>query len=201
MSAFGVIKEFEEAVAKYTGAKHCVFVNSCTNALFLALRYWKEQCGCEIISVPKRTYVSVPMQVKHAGHMLKFDNRKWKGDYSLYPTTIVDSARKFTRGMCKGQQSYFVCTSHHWSKPLGIQHGGCILHDSMYADEWFRRARFDGRSEGVAPKDDYFPMLGWHMLGTPENAAAGLVRLGLIGDGCIMPNDKYPDLSKAECFK
>lgn len=198
---FEIIKDFEDAVAEYTGSKYCVAVNSCTNALFLSFRWWKEIYGCYTILIPKRTYVSVPMQALHAGHNIRFKDIKWMGNYQLNPTTIWDYARCFKRNMCAKQMYYFVCTSHHWSKPLGIQHGGCILHDCEEADVWFRKARLDGRTDGLAPKDDMFDMLGWHCPMPPENAAAGLVRLSHFGDGYMLPNDKYPDLSKLRCFK
>jgi dTDP-4-amino-4,6-dideoxygalactose transaminase len=202
VNPFKVVKDFEDAVAEYTGAEYVVAVNSCTSALFLSLRWFKQRCGFQIVEVPKRTYVSVPMQVIHAGHGIKFVNKEWVGDYKLDPLPIWDSARCFERGMCDGQSSgYFICTSHHWNKPLGIQQGGCILHDNAEADEWFRRARFDGRAEGVAPKKDKGLILGWHLYMSPEIAAEGLVRLSHLGEGSTLPNDDYPDLSKFECFK
>lgn len=198
---FQIVRDFEIAVADYTGAFECVAVNSCTSALFLALRYWKETHGCARIECPKRTYISVPMQILHAGHELKFIDLKWEGEYQLQPTHIWDSARRFQQGMCKGAENYIICTSHHWNKPLGIQQGGCILTDDDLAYDWFRKARFDGRTEGVAPKDDKVDSLGWHMYMSPEIAAAGLVRLHHLGKGSVLPNDAYPDLSKLPVFK
>lgn len=92
--------------------------------------------------------------------------------------------------------------SFHWSKILGIQQGGAILHNNSDADRWLRRARFDGRSEGIAPKDDTFPMLGWHCYMSPEIAAEGLVRLShMPKHNPDLPNDDYPDLSTFEIFK
>ena len=46
MNPHQVTKDFEEAVAQYTGAPYCVAVNSCTNALFLSLM-WKRKCWAE----------------------------------------------------------------------------------------------------------------------------------------------------------
>jgi hypothetical protein len=45
------------------------------------------------------------------------------------------------------------------------------------ADAWLRRARFDGRTEGVAPKDDTFEQLGWHCYMSADVAAALLLKL------------------------
>lgn len=201
MNPFKVVTDFEQAVCDYTGAPFCVAVNSCTSALFLCLRWYKLEVGCVEVEVPKRTYVSVPMQVLHAGHQLKFVKMRWEGIYKLHPLPIWDSARCFERHLYDIMGGNMICTSHHWNKPLGIQQGGCILHDNAVADEWLRRARFDGRAEGVVPKKDKGLILGYHMYMSPEIAAEGLVRLSHLGDGGTLPNDDYPDLSKFECFK
>jgi dTDP-4-amino-4,6-dideoxygalactose transaminase len=93
-------------------------------------------------------------------------------------------------------QGGYVCVSFHWNKILGIQQGGAILHDDAAADLWFRRARFDGRTEGVPPKEDQFKQIGHHCYMSPEIAAEGLVRLShLPKHNPDMPNDDYPDLS------
>jgi len=96
----------------------------------------------------------------------------------------------------------FVCVSFHWSKTLAIGQGGAILHDNTEADEWFRRARFDGRTEGVAPADDHFDMIGYHAYMSPRDAADGLSRLAVLPKhNEPLPNDNYPDLSTFEVFK
>ena len=100
------------------------------------------------------------------------------------------------------QSGQFQCISFHWGKTLGIQQGGAILHDNPEADAWLRRARFDGRSEGVAPKDDTFDMVGWHAYMSPETAAQGLMRLALLPKhNEDLPNDPYPDLSQFVAFR
>jgi dTDP-4-amino-4,6-dideoxygalactose transaminase len=196
MNAFQVVRDFEKAVADYTGAKYCVTVNSCTMALLLACRY----LNVGTVTIPKYTYVSVPMSIMHAGGKVKFDDLGWRGVYQLHPYPIWDAARRFTTGMYRAGQ--YQCVSFHWSKTLGIQQGGAILHDDDDADRWFRKARFDGRTEGVAPKDDTFDSLGWHCYLSPEVAAEGLVRLSFLPKhNDDLPNSDYPDLSKIELFK
>jgi len=96
----------------------------------------------------------------------------------------------------------FQCVSFHWSKTLAIGQGGAILHDNDGADEWFRRARFDGRTEGVHPKDDTLGMLGYHCYMSPRDAADGLSRLAVLPKhNDPLPNDDYPDLSKMDIFQ
>lgn len=201
MSPFDVVKQFEKAVADFTGAPYVVAVNSCTNALFLCLMWqkWKKQLPAEI-EIPKLTYVSVPMQILHAGAKPTFRDEDWQGMYQLAPLPIWDCARTFRGAMY--DSGHFMCTSHHWNKPLGIQQGGCILHDNKEADQWFRRARFDGRGEGVAPAKDKFNQPGWHVYMTPEIAAEGLVRLSFLPKNMPpMPRDDYPDLSTHPIFQ
>ncbi len=225
-NAFDVVRDFEEALCEYTGAPYAVAVNSCTNALFLALKY-QEQCGPHKetiqqgtfhrgewtdfeVEIPKHTYVSVPMQIIHAGMKPVFRDENWQGMYQLKPLNVYDAARRFHSDMFHTAfNSYedilnvhtYMCVSFHWNKILGIQQGGAILHNDPNFDYWARKARFDGRSEGVKPKDDHF-ILGWHMYLSPEIAATGLVKLMHLSEANPdLPNDDYPDLSKIELFK
>lgn len=201
MQPFKVVQDFEQAVATFTGAPYAVAVNSCTSALFLTLAWHRaiDQLP-DAIEIPKLTYVSVPQQILHVGAKVKFRDEDWQGMYQLAPLPIWDCARMFRGNMY--DSGHFMATSHHWAKPLGISQGGFILHDNKSADTWFRRARFDGRTEGVPPKKDRFDQPGWHMYMTPEIAAEGLVRLShLPRDLPPIPRDDYPDLSQHLMFK
>ena len=172
------------------------------------------------IEIPKRTYVGVPMAIIHAGGRPTFRDDNWRGGYQLRPLPVWDSARWFSAGMYRGDfagpfvegnvrytferdcAGQMVCVSFHWSKTLGIQQGGAILHDDPEADRWLRMARFDGRQEGVAPKDQKEWIVGHHCYMAPETAAAGLVRLRLLPrHNEPLPNDDYPDLSTFEIFR
>lgn len=165
----------------------------------MALLLACEWCQVKEVTIPKRTYVSVPMSIIHAGGQPVFEDITWYGQYQLKPYPIIDSARLFTGGMYEAGK--FVCVSFHWSKTLGIQQGGAILHDNAEADAWFRRARFDGRTEGVPPNKDNFTMIGHHCYMSPEVAAEGLVRLSLLPHyNHPLPNDEYPDLSTFPIF-
>lgn len=193
--AFQVVRDFEHAIARYTGAPYCVAVNSCTMALLLACAWHKVAEVC----IPRFTYVGVPMSIIHAGGMVSFRDENWEGEYRLEPYPIWDAARRFTSGMY--HDGAFQCISCHWSKILGLQQGGAILHDSHDADLWLRRARFDGRTEGVQPKEDRF-ILGWHCYLSPEIAAQGLVRLSFLPKhNPDLPWSDYPDLSTVPIFQ
>ena len=204
MNPYQVVKDFESALCEYTGARFAVTTTSCTMALLLACAFFIDGRGIphgqRMFEIPKRTYISVPMSIIHAGGLVRFRDEGWSGAYQLILSLIWDSARRFTSNMYV--KNRFQCVSFHASKTLALGQGGAILHNDPEADEWLRRARFDGRTEGVAPKDDEFTMLGWHCYMAPETAAQGLVRLSLLPEhNDDLPNDPYPDLSKMALFQ
>jgi len=191
---FDITRNFEAAISEYTGAPNVVCVSSCTMALLLCCKYLK----VETVSIPKHTYCSVPMSIIHAGGKVTFRDEAWTGQYRLLPYPIFDAAKRFTSGMYQGG---FQCVSFHVNKPLGIEQGGAILHSDAEADKWFRKMRFDGRTEGVASKDDMFDLIGYHCYMNLTTAAMGLLRLHFLPkDNPDFPPDAYPDLSKFPVF-
>ena len=220
-SPFQVVRDFEAALCEYTGAPFAVTTNSCTMALTLAVAWHLRGTGFipdgtgyasderEEIEIPKRTYVSVPQAIIHAGGLPTFRDEDWLGAYQLKPLPVWDSARWLTldhyRMICERLASatgQMVCTSFHATKILGDTQGGAILHDDPEADAWLRRARFDGRTEGVAPKDDNFQQVGWHCYMSPDVAARLLHKLAVLPKhNEPLPNDDYPDLSQFEIFR
>lgn len=220
---FAIVRQFEADLCAYTGAKYSVAVNSCTMALTLAVAWHVHRRQFEylknldarisiddfrpvprpdklVVEIPGRTYVSVPQAIIHAGAKPVFRDEAWVGGYQLNPLPVWDSARQFTSGMY--QPGQFQCVSFHTSKILGDTQGGAILHDNDEADAWLRKARFDGRTEGVAPKDDKFDMIGWHCYMSPDTAARLIWKLGrLPAHNPPLPNDDYPDLSQVEVFR
>jgi len=174
-------------------------VNSCSAALLLAL-LWASRDYQPIINIPRRTYVSVPCAIRLAGLRVGWRDEDWRGAYQLRPFPIMDSARRFTSGMYRAGQ--FQCVSFAAAKILGAEQGGAILHDNEQADAWFRRMRFDGRTEGVDPLEDTFDLVGHHCLMIPSVAATLLVRLHhLPKHNADLGHYEYPDLSKHPAFR
>ncbi len=201
-----ITRQLEAAVASYTGAPYVVAVNSCTMALLLATAWCLRNSEPRPrVEIPKRTYCSVPQAIILAGGYVAFRNERWRGFYQLRPFKVWDSARLFTSGVygkVTGGWGGFACVSFHASKTLNDTQGGAILHDSPDADIWLRKARFDGRTEGVPPKDDDFDMIGWHCYLSPDVAARLLWKMSVLPKhNKPLPNDDYPDLSKFEVFK
>ena len=201
VSPYQVTRQFEESLCEYTGAKYAVAVNSGTAALLLACQWHLEKDkGCSgVIEIPKHTYVSVPCAIMIAGGRVGFRDEKWSGEYSLSPYPVWDSARRFTSGMYRSCQ--FQCVSFAAAKILGVEQGGAILHDNEEADGWFRKMRFDGREEGVDPREQNFDLIGHHCILLPSIAAQLLLKLHhLPKHNEDLPEYDYPDLSKCVAF-
>lgn len=197
---FDVVRDFEDALCEYTGSSYAVAVNSCTAALFLALRWDYMRLGAWTVTMPSRTYPSVPMAAIQAGHKVEFTEEEWTSRYRIGGTEIWDCARVFHRGM--HAKDDYSCVSFHPQKCLALSTGGgAILHDNPDADAWFRRARFDGRHEGVPTNQDTYDMLGWHCYMMPAAAAEGLQRLSVYREVVLPAENDYPDLSTWEVFK
>jgi hypothetical protein len=203
MNEFRVVRDFEAELCRYTGAKYAVTTNSCTMAILLACAWRLHYVRGEylIAQVPCRTYVGVPMSVIHAGNRVRFVDDVWSGEYKLNPLPVWDSARRFRADMFRPGQ--MQCLSFHVSKILGASQGGAILHDDADADAWLRRARFDGRGEGVPAAEDVFQFPAWHCYMSPDTAAQLLWKLRSVDfrrNNPDLPNPDYPDLSKQPAF-
>lgn len=200
MRPYDIVSELESVVAEYAGAPYAVAVDSCTNALLIALVYSRLFMECEFAVIPKYTYVGVAHAILNAGLDLGFVDYDWQGQYDIGGTSIIDAARRFRRGMYTPGK--FVCTSAHWGKILKIGRGGFILTDDKQAAETLRRMRYDGRRAGVAPKDDTFDVPGYHAYMLPEEAARGLMLMSYMpDDNPDIPRDGYADLSKSPIFQ
>lgn len=204
-------QEFEEALSDYTGAPYVVALDNMSNALFLGLYYEKnvaKKISSNKITIPSRTYPSVPCEIIHAG--LKVDFKKVegntiKGAYNLEGSNVWDSALRFTADMyIPGSHMCISFTGPY--KHFKLSKGGAILTDSLEAYHWFKRARYSGRRE-CSYHDDYFDMLGWNFYMMPELAARGLLLMNQFYnlDGSKKHNEDlelpYPDLSKFEVYK
>ncbi len=164
---FSIVRMFEEEIANYCGAPFAIVLDSCTNAIFLCCKY----LSVETVTIPAKTYLSVPQSIINAGGNVEFENISWEGSYQLKPYEIYDSALRFTAGMyVKGS---FTCLSFHYKKHLPIGKGGAILTDNVLAADWFKKSRYEGRSE-ISYWEDQIDMVGYNMYMTPSEAAIGL---------------------------
>jgi dTDP-4-amino-4,6-dideoxygalactose transaminase len=191
---YKIVQMFEEEVAEYTGAPFAVSIDSCTNALFLCCHYLK----VKNVTIPKETYLSVPQSIIHAGGCVQFEDQQWKGIYQLKPYPIYDAAKRFTSNMYI--QGTYMCLSFHIKKHLKIGKGGMILCDDPAAVEWFKKARYEGRSEKNYATDNINSM-GWNMYMTPLEAAMGLMLMQNIPSTNLDLDETYQDLTKFDLFQ
>lgn len=189
---------FENQLAEYGGSKYAVCVDSCSSALFLCMKYLN--ISKQVITLPKNTYASVPMQVIHAGNSIKFLDLEWSGHYNLGDTNIVDAAVCFRRNMYI-PNTYF-CVSFHHRKTLKIGRGGVILTDDKTFVDWCRPMIYDGRHKYVLHENDEYECIGYHMYMTPEEAAQGLLLMENIPDNNpdTGSSKTYKDLTKQKVF-
>lgn len=199
MNPFSVVTDFETAVAEYTNAPFAVAVDSCTNALFLCLKYLRAEG--KTIHIPQHTFVSIPNAIIAAGCKVEFKSSPayLKGSYQLRPLPLFDSALRFTANMYK---EGLVCLSFSgYRKHLRLGKGGMILTDSYEASRWFKLARNNGRHEGKDHLTDDFVMTGYNFWMPPEVAAQGLRALACLPRRNDDSEFEYQDLSKYEFFK
>lgn len=197
---YNVVEIFEDEVARYSGAPFAVAVDSCTNALFLCLMWHRKEQHKKQITIPSKTYLSVPMSIIHAGFEPVFDEsmNNWSGIYQLKPTPIYDAAKRLTSDMYIGGS--FMCLSFHTKKSLSIGKGGMILCDDINAVNWLKKARYEGRC-GIPYHEDDIKMLGWNMYMTPQQAAYGLVLMQHYPEHVPDFVEKYRDLTEFTLFK
>ena len=208
---YTITDDFEKKLGEYTGAPYVVTLDNMSNALFLALYYEKnvkKSISGNTITIPSRTYPSVPCEIIHTGLKVDFspvEGRTIKGAYQLIGSNVWDSALRFTSDMYITNTHMCISFTGPY-KHFKLSKGGAILTDSLDAYHWFKRARYSGRRE-CSYHDDYFDMLGWNFYMMPELAARGLLLMNQFYnlDGTKKQNQDlelpYPDLSKYEIYK
>jgi dTDP-4-amino-4,6-dideoxygalactose transaminase len=208
---YKITEEFESKLSDYTGAKYVVTLDNMSNALFLALYYEKNVSKTlhnDTITIPSRTYPSVPCEIIHVGLKVEFEpveGKTIKGAYQLKGSNVWDSALRFTADMYI-PDSYMCISFTGPYKHFKLSKGGAILTDNHDAYLWFKRARYSGRRE-CSYHDDYFDMLGWNFYMMPELAARGLLMINQFYDLNSKPKHNedlelpYPDLSKFEIYR
>ena len=102
---YKITEDFEKALSDYAGSPYVVSLDNMSNALFLSLYYEKnvsKTITSEEITIPSRTYPSVPCEIIHAGLKVEFEpvqGKTIKGAYQLKGSNVWDSALRFTADM------------------------------------------------------------------------------------------------------
>ena len=195
--SFDVITDFENAIAKFFGAPYAVAVDCCTHGIELCLR---EQ-QIESITVPKRTYISVPFLANKLNIELKWKDEIWQDYYFLGDTNIIDAAVLWEKN------SYipntFMCLSFQFRKHLSLGRGGMILTDNEEASKRLKKMSYDGRLPNVPWREQNISSMGYHYYMTPETAQLGLSKLSkaITTEPAKWTIEDWPDLTEMEIFK
>jgi len=190
---FEKILEFEQALARFTGAPGAIMTDCCTHAIEMCLRY--EQV--KGLKMTPYTYLSVPMIMHKLGIdyvYLDEPEQTWLGEYNFIYTRVWDSARRLEPDMYRTGQ--MQCLSFGHTKPLQIGHGGAILLDNKQAYEVMIKQRYDGRDLNISPWETQKTFqLGYHYRPAIEDAERGLELLRQYKSAPEQPKFvQYPDL-------
>ena len=194
--SFNKVKEFEEGVSNFFGASYGIAVDSCTHGIELCLRRNRDK----LISVPHRTYISVPFLAEKLGIDLVWKDVEWK-DYYHLTNDIIDAAVLWEK------DSYvpgtFMCLSFQFQKHLSLGRGGMILTDNKEVAHQLKKMSYDGRLPDIPWREQDIDTIGYHYYMTPETAQRGLSKLPqAIKD---KPREwvvtDWPDLTQMKIFK
>ena len=195
--SFKVVNKFEKKIAEFFGSPYAVAVDSCTHGLELCIRY--QQIG--VISVPNRTYISVPFLANKLKISFDWRDESWQDYYYLGDTNIADAA------VLWGKDTYvpntFMCLSFQYRKHLNLGRGGMILTDNQKASIDLKKMSYDGRIPDIPWREQNINSFGYHYYMTPEIATLGLEKL----PSAIKTTPKkwvvtdWPDLSQMDVFK
>ena len=195
--SFSAVKEFEEKIADFYGARWGVAVDACTHGIELCLRY----LAVDKIIVPKRTYLSVPMLANKMNIDLEWKDENWDEYYEIGNTKVYDAAVLWRKNSYI--PSSFMCISFQFQKHLSLGRGGMILTDNESARNTLKKMSYDGRSPELPWRDQNVEIMGYHYYMTPETAQMGLEKFE--DAKTKIPRkwvvDDWPDLTKMDVFK
>ena len=196
--SFKAVTELEKKLAKFFGAPYAVALDACSHGIELCLRYQE----IDTITVPKRTYISVPFLANKLNINLKWRDEEWKDFYKVneYAKPIYDAAVLWKK------DSYipgsFMCLSFQFQKHLSLGRGGVILCDNEEDAIALKKMSYDGRIPDIPWRDQNIETFGFHYYMTPETAQLGLDKFDeatkRIPKQWIITD--WPDLTKMSVF-
>tara|TARA_B100001113_G_C20968338_1_gene560646 strand:+ start:28 stop:618 length:591 start_codon:yes stop_codon:yes gene_type:complete len=195
--SFDVISKFEDKIAEFFGAPYAVAVDCCTHGIELCLRDQEVKS----ISVPKRTYISVPFLANKLNIDLQWRDESWEDFYFIGDTNIIDAAVLWEKG------SYipntFMCLSFQFRKHLSLGRGGMILTNDKDASIRLKKMSYDGRLPNIPWREQNISSIGYHYYMTPETAQLGLEKLpdAMATKPTKWTINDWPDLTQMEIFK
>ena len=167
---FNTVELFENKIAKFFGAPYAVAFDSCTHGIEACLYLTKEKT----ITVPKRTYISIPFLAKKMNISLEWKDENWQ-DYYYLTEKIIDAAvlwksKSFINGT-------FMSLSFQYQKHLSLGRGGAVLCSNKSEYESLKKLSYDGRLPSIPWRKQDIMSFGLHYYMTPETAQMGIDKL------------------------
>jgi len=195
---FNTVTKFENEIALFFNAPYAVAVDSCTHGIELCLRL----NNITKISVPVRTYLSIPMLANKLKIQLDWRDEQWDNFYSLNydDKKIIDAAVLWEKN------SYipntYMCVSFQFQKHLSLGRGGMILLDNKEDGIILKKMSYDGRLPDIPWREQNIDILGYHYYMTPETAQLGLNKLtqAIETKPRKWKYQDWPDLTKMSVF-
>jgi dTDP-4-amino-4,6-dideoxygalactose transaminase len=196
--SFKAVTELENKLAEFFGSPYAVALDACTHGIELCIRYQ----NISTITIPKRTYISVPFLANKLNIGLEWRDEDWKDYY------IVNKQHKpiYDAAVLWKKDSYipgsFMCLSFQFQKHLSLGRGGVILCDNEKDAIALKKMTYDGRLPNIPWRDQNIETFGFHYYMTPETAQLGLDKF----DEAIIKEPKqwvitdWPDLTKMAVF-
>ena len=131
--SFNSVQIFEQKIADFYGSPYAVAVDCCTHGIELCLRY----TNTLHYSVPKRTYISIPMLANKLQITFSWQDLNWQDYYFLGNTNIIDAAVNWKANSYI--KNTFMCLSFQFQKHLSLGRGGMILTDSQEGYETLKK--------------------------------------------------------------
>ena len=193
---FNIVTEFENEISKFFGSKYAVSVDSCTHGIELCLRYTK----ANKITVPKRTYLSIPFLANKLNIDLEWKDENWENYYYL-TENIIDAAVLWKKNSYIPNK--FMCISFQYQKHLSLGRGGIILTDNEKSSILLKKMSYDGRLPNIPWRDQDIDCYGYHYYMTPETAKEGLEKLpkAIKNKPRNWVVTDWPDLTNMKIFK
>jgi len=193
------VTEFEDKIAEFFNAPYAVAVDSCTHGIELCLRYTKETK----ISVPKRTYLSVPFLAEKLNIERIWRDEDWEDYYTLnYGDKRIIDAAVLWRNSSYIPNTY-MCLSFQYQKHLSLGRGGMILLDNEHDAHQLKKMSYDGRLPLIPWREQNIDTIGYHYYKTPETAKLGIEKLetAIKTEPRKWVTNDWPDLTKMDIFK
>lgn len=123
-------RAFEEAFGAYTGAPHCVALNSCTAGLHLALHAAGVTEGDEVI-LPSLTFCATANVIVHRRATPVFAEIE-EASYTLDPASFEERITPRTKAVVPVHHGGQVCDMHRINE-IAKQHGIVVIEDAAHA--------------------------------------------------------------------